>query len=116
MKIQTTGKAVPSKTVEERVIKAFRKEFVQNHNIGEERFLRGLFIEDFEDFLRKQIPVIQEEAVRENNEKIKRNIDFVRQWLNENRITESKMMVTNEELEMWLEVDLQPKAGEEEKE
>lgn len=35
-------------------------------------------------------------------EKIKRNIGQLRQWLNENRITDPNKMVTNQELEMWI--------------
>lgn len=33
-------------------LREFEKQFVNNHNRGEERFLRGLFIEEFYDFLR----------------------------------------------------------------
>lgn len=37
--------------VKEQTLQKFRKEFIQDHNRGEERFLRGLFIEEFEQFL-----------------------------------------------------------------
>jgi hypothetical protein len=36
------------------------------------------------------------------NELLDANIGFLRQWLNEDRITEPKKMVTNEELKYWL--------------
>lgn len=39
----------------------------------------------------------------ENREKeIEKNIGMMRQWLNEDRITDPKKMVTNEELKHWL--------------
>jgi len=33
------------------ILLEFRERFIQDHNKGEERFLRGLFIEEFEAFL-----------------------------------------------------------------
>jgi len=32
-------------------------------------------------------------------------ISMLRQWLNEERITDSKKMVTNEEIKHWLEIE-----------
>lgn len=33
-----------------------------------------------------------------------RNISMLRQWLNEDRITDPEKMVTNEEIEYWLKI------------
>lgn len=33
---------------------------------------------------------------------LKHNIGLLRQWLNEDRITDTSKMVTNEQLEQWL--------------
>lgn len=39
------------------------------------------------------------QAVRAERERILRNISFLRQWLNEDRITDAKKMVTNQQIE-----------------
>ncbi len=39
------------------------------------------------------------------NEKFLRNVGMLRQWLNEDRITDPKRMVTNEDLLTWLNLD-----------
>lgn len=41
-------------------------------------------------------------AISELEQLMKRNIGMLRQWLNEDRITDPKKMVTNEEIEYWL--------------
>lgn len=52
-----------------------------------------------------------------NKDKKTERIGFLRQWLNEDRITDPKKMVTDEQLEMWLESqdegsELQESSGE----
>lgn len=39
-----------SENKKKEILAQFRKEFIQDHNKGEERLLRGLFVEDFERF------------------------------------------------------------------
>lgn len=37
-----------------------------------------------------------------HQQELEKNISFLRQWLNEDRITDPQKMVTNEDLEYWL--------------
>ena len=39
---------------------------------------------------------------KEERDKIKQNISLLRQWLNEDRITDLNKMVTNEQIETWI--------------
>ncbi len=54
MKINPTD-TMTKETNTQRIIERFREEFIQDHNRGEERFLRGLFIEDFEQWLASEL-------------------------------------------------------------
>lgn len=69
VKISDTKKKIMNKnnptTDIEKVLQEFKKKFIQDHNRGEERFLRGLFIEEFEDFLRQSLRSVREEALKE---------------------------------------------------
>ncbi len=49
-------------------------------------------------FLKKEI----KDAKAEGKNEAEKRIGFLRQWLNEDRITDNKKMVTNEEIEHWL--------------
>jgi len=51
---------------------------------------RHLFVEEMEKILADQ------------DKKFKQNIGFLRQWLNESRITDESKLVTNEEIEHFL--------------
>ncbi len=42
---------------------------------------------------------------------VRKQIGFLRQWLNEDRITEPKKMVTNQQIELWLTI-LSPEPNE----
>lgn len=47
--------------------------------------------------------------MKERDEKLKQNIGMLRQWLNEDRITDISRMVTNEDILMWLNDNLKNK-------
>lgn len=49
----------------EQIIEEFKKEFVNDHN-DEERFLRGLFIEDFYKFLENSLDSAYQQGRRVN--------------------------------------------------
>lgn len=55
--------------------------------------------------LYKYILQSTEEAIAEEREKTSKNIWMLRQWLNEDRIDDQKKMVTNEDLEYWINLN-----------
>lgn len=87
------------------VITRFRKKFIQDHNKGEERFLRGLFIEEFEEFIQSEIRKERESViqwVKENlipTQRIKLHY-FQEQFKELNKGVEEN----NEELKGWNEL------------
>jgi hypothetical protein len=54
--------------------------------------------------IKKMVALLQE-VRSEERKRIRKNIGFLRQYLNEDRITNDKKMVTNETLELWLFTD-----------
>lgn len=54
--------------------------------------------EELKDFIRKSIA----EAVKADRKRIFDRLGFMRQWLNEDRITDHNKMVTDDELQHWL--------------
>ena len=62
-------------------LKEFKEAFIQDHNKGEERFLRGLYIEEFEGFLSQMATQIKEETMEEVYSKInERERDLKKEW------------------------------------
>lgn len=67
-----------------------------------------LVIQGSQDLKREyqtKIELLQQERQREREkmiEQININIGMLRQWLNEDRITDNKKMVTNEQIKNWL--------------
>ncbi|MCX6822317.1 MAG: hypothetical protein NTW30_06090 [Candidatus Aenigmarchaeota archaeon] len=51
---------------------------------------------------KKELVTLIEHLLEEERERIFSNIGFLRQWLNEDRITDYNKMVTNDELKHWL--------------
>ena len=62
---------------------------------------------DKEHARHKEIQAFIESTLKSQREELletlEKNIGFMRQWLNEDRITDPKKMVKNEELKVWLE-------------
>jgi hypothetical protein len=52
--------------------------------------------------LEEALVLLIAQVEKEAEERIKTNISLLRQWLNEDRITDPSKMVTNEQLERWL--------------
>ena len=48
------------------------------------------------------IATLKHNTIEEEKEKIELNIGMLRQWLNEDRITDVKKMVTNGDLKYWI--------------
>lgn len=55
-------------------------------------------------FIQTLISKSKQEGREEEREEIKRHIGSLRQWLNEDRITDPKKMVTNEQIKNWLDL------------
>lgn len=52
-------------TSEKEAVEIFRKKFINDHNRGEERFLRGLFIEEFEEYIKEVYRAASRETATE---------------------------------------------------
>ena len=66
--------------------------------------------EDLLSFLRSELLLQRQKLLKQMTKarkELKQNIGMLRQWLNEDRITDSKKMVTNEQIEMWFDDLLQ---------
>ena len=55
---------------------------------------------------KKRLKQFFEEELKIRDDKLKKNIGQLRQWLNEDKITETNKMVTNKQLEHWLLTNL----------
>ncbi len=52
--------------------------------------------------IQNKLSQIRQKVIEENNLKLKQKIGLLRQWLNEDRITDISKMVTSDDLETWL--------------
>lgn len=60
-------------------------------------------IKEFDRVLARYVLEYVASAIREERENLEKNIGALRQWLNEDRITDPSKMVTNEEILSWLD-------------
>lgn len=58
--------------------------------------------QEHRQFLTQALLAKEEEVVKAERERLVEKVGFLRQWLNEDRITDPNKMVTNEELLEWL--------------
>ena len=65
---------------------------------NQERPMKASFQDKLETFIQKAI----DEAVKEERERLEQKIGMIRQWLNEDRITDPKKMITSEDLLYWI--------------
>jgi hypothetical protein len=79
---------------EKRLFKIIDKFFTVD---GKEKHL-SVFENDLKDFIRSLLTHQREEMIAQ----LKQDIGMLRQWLNEDRITDSNRMVTNKEIAMWI--------------
>jgi len=75
----------------------FFREYAEKFNDNQE-----WLYEEIKDFIRSQITSAYNQGVEDMRRKCVMNVGMLRQWLNEDRITDIKKLVTNEEIEHWL--------------
>ena len=66
------------------------------------KYPKELNIEGLEPALTNDIAEIVQKHVEDMRRKCVVNVGMLRQWLNEDRITDTKRLVTNEDIEHWL--------------
>ena len=49
--------------------------------------------------------ILARKAVADERQRVREKTGMLRQWLNEDRITDTTKMVTNEDIEYWLSLD-----------
>ena len=62
----------------------------------------GGFFMGMIDTVEKAIDIIVSQREKEIADEVKKKVGLMRQWLNEDRITDNNKMVTSEELLHWL--------------
>ena len=95
-------KNMSKKQTDNQIIKEFEKEFSRIHRNGKDIgkhepkwfFPEHITPRIVSDWLRL--------VLADQDKKYKQNIGFLRQWLNESRITDESKLVTNEEIEHFL--------------
>lgn len=82
--------------------KEFKDEYSQFKDISAD-FIKGrINAIAFDKWFLETLDAIREKVIQETIKEIKTNIGLLRQWLNEDRITDLKKIVSNEDLERWL--------------